>query len=81
MADEVEIVDERKEVIRELWYWQKQNNEPDTPCFTSRLFTLIQTADLKNLARLTMAFPMYVQVMAEWQAASDPEAYFAEGFK
>ena len=64
-----------KEAIELLHYWQ-YGDYPDN--FTSLLFTMMQKADLGNLAALKKGFPLEFEAWGAWMHAPSSEQFFAQ---
>ncbi len=61
------------DAVKELWYWQ-YGTAPTN--FTSSLFSLMQKADIVNLAALAGAFPMEYEALLAWMRSKDTTKFF-----
>jgi hypothetical protein len=67
--------DKIKDAVHELWYWQYGTNPSN---FTSKLFELMQHADLENQQRLASAFPIEYQALELWMIAQNQRDFFKQ---
>lgn len=64
---------EYKAAVQNLVYWQQGQS-----FFTAKLFELMAKADVKNFAKLAMAYPAEAKAFSDWYHASNPEKFFEE---
>lgn len=62
----------RKQAIFELYIWLRDGRNN----FHGLLYTLIAKADSGNLHRLSLGFPIEVNVFKEWRASETSEEFF-----
>ena len=60
----------RKEVVQNLWYWQKYKESDN---FTCKLFELFQKANRSNTLKLAMSFPEEFRVLQRWMKEDGQE--------